>query len=210
MPDDIKNLSIAQAEALRTEFANFCVQMEKSIKAQHPKLTQLETLSIIAVSCFQANKDQAARIVELEEALKGAAIVADTAGAEIRVLRDKLAEQVTAYATCASKRDALVDRFDTSAARDVIAERQRQVAQEGWTPEHDDEHIDGEMAAAAAVYVLHGSGWHIDLAYQFWPPHWNANWWKPTTSRRDLVKGAALILAEIERLDRAAASKVQP
>jgi hypothetical protein len=35
-----------------------------------------------------------------------------------------------------------------------------------------------------------------------WP--WDLKWWKPTTPRRDLVKAAALIVAEIERLDRAA------
>jgi len=34
---------------------------------------------------------------------------------------------------------------------------------------------------------------------------WERAWWKPTTRRRDLVKAGALILAEIERLDRAAA-----
>lgn len=34
--------------------------------------------------------------------------------------------------------------------------------------------------------------------------------WKPTTSRRDLVKAAALILAEIERLDRAADDHQHP
>ena len=30
-----------------------------------------------------------------------------------------------------------------------------------------------------------------------------AAWFKPTTPRRDLVKAGALIIAEIERLDRA-------
>jgi hypothetical protein len=34
-------------------------------------------------------------------------------------------------------------------------------------------------------------------------------WWKPTNRRRDLVKAGALILAEIERLDRAAGIKVE-
>lgn len=36
---------------------------------------------------------------------------------------------------------------------------------------------------------------------------WDRSWWKPTTPRRDLVKAAALILAEIERIDRAAAAE---
>jgi hypothetical protein len=43
------------------------------------------------------------------------------------------------------------------------------------------------------------SGWASWL--QIWP--WDRKWWKPTDRRRDLVKAAALILAEIERLDRA-------
>jgi len=36
-----------------------------------------------------------------------------------------------------------------------------------------------------------------------WP--WSPMWWRPTTQRRDLVKAGALIMAEIERIDRAAA-----
>lgn len=41
-----------------------------------------------------------------------------------------------------------------------------------------------------------------DIAIQ--PPEsaYGYEWWKPTNRRRDLVKAAALILAEIERLDR--------
>lgn len=91
---------------------------------------------------------------------------------------------------------------------DVQEERRRQIEAEGWTPEHDDKHGGGQMARAAACYALAGSCSHndetaallVDLA---WP--WTPEWWKPSTSRRDLVKAAALILAELERLDRAAA-----
>lgn len=35
----------------------------------------------------------------------------------------------------------------------ITAERLRQVAVEGWTPEHDDEHKRGELANAAACYA---------------------------------------------------------
>lgn len=90
------------------------------------------------------------------------------------------------------------------AVRDVIAERRRQIETEGWTPEHDDEHGAGEMAAAAACYALNAAGCGCEVARN-WP--WDGSWWKPTTSRRDLVKAGALVLAEIERLDRAAAPK---
>lgn len=90
------------------------------------------------------------------------------------------------------------------AERDVIAERRRQVDVEGWAPEHDDEHSDGSMAKAAACYALQAAGVNGDDPAQlrFWP--WGDEWWRPGDARRNLVKAGALILAEIERLDRAA------
>jgi hypothetical protein len=89
----------------------------------------------------------------------------------------------------------------TGATRDVLAERARQVNVEGWTPEHDDQHDDGEMARAATVYA-NPDIWDIFGAGGIgWP--WEASWYKPTNRRRDLVKATALLLAEIERLDRA-------
>ena len=33
-------------------------------------------------------------------------------------------------------------------------------------------------------------------------PWWSKDWWKPKDKRRDLIRAAALIVAEIERLDR--------
>ncbi|WP_409286573.1 hypothetical protein [Pseudomonas aeruginosa] len=96
---------------------------------------------------------------------------------------------------------------------DVQAERLRQVEAEGWTPEHDDEHSHGQMARAAACYALAGSSAPNDgtaalLVSLAWP--WDEQWWKPSTARRDMVKACALGLAEIERLDRAAASQGGP
>lgn len=88
----------------------------------------------------------------------------------------------------------------TRAAQDVLAERQRQVEAEGWTPEHDDTHSEGEIAAAAACYAFTAVRSPHDIQSRIWP--WSIDWWKPTTPRRDLVKAGALILAEIERLDR--------
>lgn len=93
---------------------------------------------------------------------------------------------------------------------DVQAERRRQITAEGWTPEHDDEHADGQMARAAACYALAGSSAPNDgtaalLVSLAWP--WDEQWWKPSTPRRDLVKACALALAEIERLDRAGISQ---
>lgn len=91
----------------------------------------------------------------------------------------------------------------TDAARDVLAERARQVSAEGWTPEHDDTNSNSEMPQAAACYALNSAGWKTEALRGCWPIEWMASWFKPTTPRRDLVKAGALILAEIERLDRA-------
>lgn len=96
---------------------------------------------------------------------------------------------------------ATLDDLSDGAA-DVICERLRQKYGEGWTVEHDDTHVNGELAAAAANYALYHTPFGGDLPNHIWP--WAAEWWKPTTSRRDLVKAGALIIAEIERLDRAA------
>ncbi|HHG4467014.1 TPA: hypothetical protein ACPWFP_004665 [Pseudomonas aeruginosa] len=96
---------------------------------------------------------------------------------------------------------------------DVQAERSRQVEAECWTPEHDDAHSHGQMARAAACYALAGSSAPNDgtaalLVSLAWP--WDEQWWKPSTARRDLIKAGALILAEIERIDRVAASQGGP
>jgi hypothetical protein len=86
-----------------------------------------------------------------------------------------------------------------SALEDIAAERSRQINAEGWTPEHDDEHIDGELATAAACYAL-STTWLENFARKYWP--WDMDWFKPKNPRRDLVRAAALIVAEIERRDR--------
>lgn len=91
----------------------------------------------------------------------------------------------------------------SDALRDVAAERRRQIEIEGWTPYYDDAHTDGELATAAACYAHHdpvfkrAAGKWIPAD---WP--WSATWWNPKDRRRDLVRAAALLLAEIERLDR--------
>lgn len=94
------------------------------------------------------------------------------------------------------------------AAVDVLAERRRQVETEGWDAWHDDKYTKGELSDAAASYALNAGVGMRSLRPRFWP--WSRDWWKPTTPRRDLVKAGALILAEIERLDRAEAAKTQP
>lgn len=94
-----------------------------------------------------------------------------------------------------------------SAIDDIAAERRRQIEQEGWTPEHDDAHSCGEMSQAAGVYAI-GSTLRPEqhrVMNRYWP--WAGEWFKPKDPRRDLIRAGALIVAEIERLDRAAAKK---
>jgi hypothetical protein len=117
---------------------------------------------------------------------------------------------------CQQEIDRWVERIAvgvelTDAARDALAERRRQVDVEGWNAAHDDEHDDGSLAAAASAYALaaadklqpmsQGDGGYDDTPPPMWC--WATSWWKPGPPRRMLVKAAALILAEIERLDRA-------
>lgn len=83
-----------------------------------------------------------------------------------------------------------------SAARDVLAERKRQQAVEGWTPEHDDQYTKGQLARAACAYIYGG--------FMMWPEDFDPQMFKMSTRRRDLEKGIALALAELERIDRAA------
>jgi len=92
----------------------------------------------------------------------------------------------------------------SKASDDVLAERMRQVEREGWNHEHDDLHRDGGLAQAAACYAAHAGGMPQSGygSMPYWP--WDDDWWKPKDPRRDLVRAGALILAEIERIDRAA------
>jgi hypothetical protein len=90
----------------------------------------------------------------------------------------------------------------------IQAERKRQIEVEGWTPEHDDAHSDGELLRAAAFYYSNAKRspddppltLRPDGAPLGWP--WDASWWKPKDRERDLVRAGALCLAERERLRR--------
>jgi len=102
----------------------------------------------------------------------------------------------------------------------IAEERQRQIKKEGWSAEHDDEHINGEMAMAAACYAapqylnrINDDGEIRDP----WP--WTELWdkrrckdasveipnpetYSPEVRLDLLVKAGALIAAEIDRLNR--------
>lgn len=83
---------------------------------------------------------------------------------------------------------------------EITAERVRQVTTEGFTPLKDDQYLRSELVWAAVSYA----GYAGDPANRFTPAEWPwaTRWWKPENPRRALVKAAALLTAEIERLDR--------
>ncbi|KPF84486.1 hypothetical protein IP70_15795 [alpha proteobacterium AAP38] len=101
---------------------------------------------------------------------------------------------------------------------DIAAERTLQDAKWGG-PSHDDTHIDGELALAGATYAM--SGWgnqpgdprespvrtarisDVDAAYALTRRHSPCSHNETNLSARQLlVRAAACIVAEIERLDR--------
>lgn len=126
-------------------------------------------------------------------------------------------EMTPAEENTSSEADRPVFAWGSQAALDVLAERRRQVEAEGWTPEHDDAHKAGSLGRAGGFYALNAGAamWYgthdtsiCDTSPDGWP--WEPKWWKPANARCDLVKAGALILAEIERLDRAEAAKTKP
>jgi len=86
----------------------------------------------------------------------------------------------------------------TTVIDEIRNERTRQISEEGWSANHDDMHTAGEMAVAASIYANPNREKRDPPVG--WP--WDLGWWKPKDRRRDLVRAAALIVAEIERLDR--------
>lgn len=96
----------------------------------------------------------------------------------------------------------------TRGMQDVIDERNRQKEQEGFSSLHDADHSPGDLSSAACCYALNaifqmqGQG-PIEGTPGWWP--WDEKWWKPADPRRDLVRAAALIIAEIDKLDLAKA-----
>lgn len=98
----------------------------------------------------------------------------------------------------------------SEAAKDVIAERQRQVSVEGWTPEHDDEHVNSEMAKAATHEELREAmAWAI-FDERLWPGAWIKASEAERDSARQMAQAALSVMtarlaqARIEALEEAA------
>ncbi|MFW1838616.1 hypothetical protein ACG9XS_08595 [Acinetobacter gyllenbergii] len=100
----------------------------------------------------------------------------------------------------------------SKAINDVLAERERQINVKGYSNDLDDLYEQNQLPRAASGYVDHvvGRSWvfydYGPEAYQdddvpeFWP--WADDFWNPKSPRDDLVRATAILIAEIERLDR--------
>lgn len=91
----------------------------------------------------------------------------------------------------------------------INTERHRQLDEEGYSAEHDNENNKGELAFAAIAYlfatqsdrVAHDDGCvYFSKATSYWP--WDPCLLKPKDRIANLVRAGALIAAEIDRLQR--------
>jgi hypothetical protein len=95
------------------------------------------------------------------------------------------------------------------AYQSILAERERQKTQEGYTTDHDDQLDDGQLFQAATIYYFYGT--ETPVAFQRGPDgtptiplYWKLapSMWKPRTRRENLIRAGALCLAEQERYQR--------
>ena len=84
----------------------------------------------------------------------------------------------------------------------IQTERLRQIEVEGWTPEHDDTHADGEMLAAAIIYLWWGTDKTASIDPATGVPFgfpWDKKWWKPKHRFANVMRAGALCMAETAR-----------
>ena len=114
---------------------------------------------------------------------------------------------IAAYYEMAAQKGQ-IPKFDRALTL-IVGERIRQAVQEGYTPAHDDEHTEGQLALLAAAYALGsrdqglGSGPLSTIIHVIGLlPHYKFTF-KPADPIRDLTRAGALILSELERRLRA-------
>lgn len=117
-----------------------------------------------------------------------------------------------AHGAAAVEAKGALDARSDMAISAVLTERRRQIGVKGWTPEHDDTHVNDEIAAMACFYAMPPgarewpateTGYGHTLGAAIVPQGWET---KEGDRIRELSKAGALILAELGRLYRAQAA----
>lgn len=94
----------------------------------------------------------------------------------------------------------MVFAMKTNVLEEIRYEREHQIVDLGYNEQWDDEYKNYQLVKAAICYAnplianlknIVPSAWPFDKVY-----------WKPRTYRENLIRAAALIVAEIERVDR--------
>jgi hypothetical protein len=168
-------------KVLRDHFAeeNFEFVMSDSTAAQ----MRMELSGLDELLARRPALDQATRYEKVAHAIKVASRV------------DELESKLTAIS-----KSVLLTPGETEGTQIIALERRRQITEEKWTAEHDDQHRHGELALAAGAYVTQA----LYGVYQAEPPHtwpWAKEWWKPSPNAiRNITKAGALVVAELDRL----------
>lgn len=100
----------------------------------------------------------------------------------------------------------------TQAIKTIAAERDRQITVEGYDARHDDKHVHGQIAMAAACYTAPEKIYVLDppVAYVDDPFPWEEEYDKRQkhSRLRSLAIAGALIAAEMDRLARIEQAKI--
>lgn len=94
----------------------------------------------------------------------------------------------------------------------IEEERNRQINEKGWTLDHDDTHGNHELPLMAAVFAMPASHRYPALVQHLcpWPDQQFPDPRDHAERERELVKAGALIVAEIERMQREADRRQLP
>lgn len=79
----------------------------------------------------------------------------------------------------------------------ILAERKRQVGEEGFDEKHDSRHSQITLKIAAHCYLLADNP-ESPMPHE-WP--WGTIWWKPKEKLRNVTRAGALYLAAADRVE---------
>ncbi|HEJ1726191.1 hypothetical protein FA362_26525 [Pseudomonas aeruginosa] len=176
-----------------------CDRIVGALRAENERLANdRDRANRFANTAALDNDAALARVAELEQAMAEK----DPFGTKLENIAKKLDSTLRVVAQAGQVPQAWLD---------VQAERRRQVEVEGYHGFRDSHYISYELSKAARAYIE--VSWHALSGGlpckkpESWP--WMAGF-KWSDGRTMLVKACALALAEIERLDRAAATQGGP